>query len=179
MFKKLSFALGVLSLVLGFGGVVYANHNDVTICHATGSHSNPYVKITVDDNAVNGTGSGDHNRDGHHHGRDIIPPGSWDTDGRNWTAQGQAIWNNNCNIPQTSPSPSPSPSSGGSSSSDNSSGSSSSSTSSNSSGGQVLGATTLASTGTSASQIAMILGLILMGAGVWQLLHVPAKRKAQ
>src|SRR3990167_9483432 len=110
MFKKLSFALGVLSLVLGFGGVVYANHNDVTICHATGSHSNPYVKITVDDNAVNGHGPGDHNRDGHHHGRDIIPPGSWDTDGRNWTAQGQAIWNNNCNIPQTSPSPSPSPS---------------------------------------------------------------------
>src|SRR3989344_3755667 len=70
--------------------------------------------------------------------------------------------------PEATPSasPDPSPSSGGSSSSDSSSSSSSSSNSST--GGQVLGTNTLASTG-SAPQAIMLLGLILMGAGVWQL----------
>src|SRR5262245_18640917 len=45
----------------------------VTICHATGSASNPFVQITVSENAVrNGRG---HNHDGHQAGEDIIPPG--------------------------------------------------------------------------------------------------------
>lgn len=71
----------------------------VTICHATGSTTNPYNKQTVDDDAVDGVGNGDHNRDGHQNGEDIIPPGSWDADGRNWDAQGQAIYNNDCEVP--------------------------------------------------------------------------------
>jgi len=74
----------VSSLV--FNTNALASHDDVTICHATGSTSNPYTKITVDDNAVNGTGQSDHNRSGHQNGEDIIPPGSWDSDGRNWDA---------------------------------------------------------------------------------------------
>ena len=35
---------------------------------------------------------------GHHynHEDDIIPPGPWALDGRNWTAEGEALWNNGC-----------------------------------------------------------------------------------
>ena len=43
----------------------------VTICHATGSATNPYVQITVSENAVR-EGRG-HNRDNHQRGEDIIP----------------------------------------------------------------------------------------------------------
>jgi len=66
----------------------------VTICHATGSASNPYVQITVSENAVR-EGRG-HNRDGHQNGEDIIPPGPYDSDGRNWDADGQTIYNDDC-----------------------------------------------------------------------------------
>lgn len=86
-------------------------HISVTICHATGSNSNPYTQITVDDDAVDGNGNSDHNRSGHQNGEDIIPHGSWDTDGRNWDAAGQAIWNNQCNLVSTpSPTATPTPS---------------------------------------------------------------------
>ena len=71
-----------------------AGPEKVTICHATGSASNPYVQITVSENAVpEGRG---HNRDGHQNGEDIIPPGSYDPDGRNWDADGQTIYNDGC-----------------------------------------------------------------------------------
>lgn len=87
----------------------------VTICHATHSNSNPFVTETVDDDSVDGIGEGngqnaDHNRDDHQDGEDIIPPGAWDADGRNWDATGQGIWNNNCNVPSASVDPSASPS---------------------------------------------------------------------
>ena len=70
----------------------------VTICHAAGN-TDPtnYVSIEVDDSAVE-DGSG-HNRDDHQGGRDIIPPGSWDADGRNWDSGGEAIWANDCERP--------------------------------------------------------------------------------
>ncbi len=92
--------------------VLAAPHTGVTICHATGSQSNPFTQITVDDNAVDGNGNehNDHNMSNHQNGEDIIPAGNWDADGRNWNAQGQAIWNNNCNIPQSTPTTSASPS---------------------------------------------------------------------
>jgi ABC-type sugar transport system substrate-binding protein len=66
----------------------------VTICHATGSASNPYVQITISENAVR-EGRG-HNRDGHQAGEDIIPPGPYDPDGRNWDAAGQTVYNDGC-----------------------------------------------------------------------------------
>lgn len=102
--NRLRLASGVLAGILLFSQFAMVpvsvgatdNHNDVTICHATGSNSNPFEEITVDDDAVNGNGDSDHNRDGHQNGEDIIPPGSWDADGRNWTATNQAIWNNDC-----------------------------------------------------------------------------------
>ena len=71
-----------------------ASPSKVTICHATGSASNPYVQITVSENAVR-QGSG-HNKDGHQDGEDIIPPGPHDPDGRNWDADDQTIYNDNC-----------------------------------------------------------------------------------
>jgi len=79
----------------------------VTICHTTGSQQNPYQKLTVDEDAVDGLGQGDHNSDGHQNGKDIIPPGPWDADGRNWDTQGQAIYNNDCQIPSPTPTPTP------------------------------------------------------------------------
>lgn len=66
----------------------------VTICHATGSASNPYVQITINQNAVR-EGRG-HNRDGHQSGEDIIPPGPHDSDGRNWDLAGQTVVGDGC-----------------------------------------------------------------------------------
>ena len=82
----------------------------VTICHATSSPVNPYNQISVD---KNGTVSG---HDGHV--RDIIPPFDYwgqvchgpirsqvcvpfpmHYPGKNWDTEGQAIWNNDCEIP--------------------------------------------------------------------------------
>lgn len=99
------------------------NNDNIRICHATGSSTNPYNSITVDESSIDGLGNGnaDHNQDGHQNGEDIIPPGSWDLDGRNWTTQGQLIWGNNCadpgsptatptpTIAQNNPTPTPTP----------------------------------------------------------------------
>jgi hypothetical protein len=72
---------------------VSASPGRVTICHATGSATNPYVQITVSENAVR-DGRG-HNRDNHQGGEDIIPPGP-DHPGRNWDRAGQTIYNDGC-----------------------------------------------------------------------------------
>ena len=67
----------------------------VTICHATGSATNPYVQITLSVNAVR-AGRG-HNRDNHQGGEDIIPPGqSYDPDGRNWDLASETFYNDGC-----------------------------------------------------------------------------------
>lgn len=71
----------------------------VTICHATKSQSNPYVKESVN---ANGSVSG-HAGNSHQDGEDIIPPFDYNDDdtvkhfdGQNWDTQGQAIFNNDC-----------------------------------------------------------------------------------
>lgn len=76
-------------------------HNKVTICHATGSKKNPYVRITPD---AAGVVSG---HAGHQDKRDIIPPFDYyDASGSlqhfpglNWDEKGQAIYMNGCRIP--------------------------------------------------------------------------------
>jgi len=71
----------------------------VTICQATNSEKNPYVQISVSIASIS-QGNG-HGNSGVNEG-DIIPPtqNSNYPDGNNWTDEGQAIWNNNCEIPE-------------------------------------------------------------------------------
>lgn len=85
---------------------------NVRICHATGDH---YQDISPSaEGVING-----HVGPSHQDGRDIIPPFYYGEPiqyfpGQNWDAEGQAIWNNNCEISAgplgVSLSPSPSPS---------------------------------------------------------------------
>src|SRR5947207_14544687 len=76
-------------------------HNKVTICHATGCKTNPYVVITPD---ASGVIDGHYAHQDH---RDIIPAFDYvgkdkvvhHFPGQNWTAEGQAIFNNGCKVP--------------------------------------------------------------------------------
>lgn len=85
-----------------------------TICHRTASVGNPYVSITVDQDAVDGNSRNDHGKGDHylvHTGPlfpgtgsdgkwgDIIPAIPGVHGGRNWDAAGQAIYNNDCAVP--------------------------------------------------------------------------------
>jgi hypothetical protein len=71
----------------------------ITICHATGSTTNPFVVITISLNGLNG-----HANANHQLSEDIIPANSGNVapDGQNWTAGGQATFNNGC-VPKTVP----------------------------------------------------------------------------
>lgn len=82
--------------------------NDVTICHRSDSDTNPYgpKAITVDPASIITSGHGDHTgpvwrpglKDAHIIWGDIIPPFDGFA-GLNWTADGQAILANDCQIP--------------------------------------------------------------------------------
>lgn len=109
-------------------------HNKIRICHRTDSQTNPYTNPDVDQDAVDGDLGNDHGQGDHyaehngpvwyagiadHSWGDIIPPIAGVHDGKNWTTEGQAIWNNACNIatvidpspsPSVDPSPTPDPS---------------------------------------------------------------------
>lgn len=128
-------AVGVAAFaVVSFASNGGDSHEKVTLCHATGSQSNPYVSVDV-----NISSAGDAaNAKGHDsHADDIIPPysysgqdGSINYPGKNWTAEGQDILNDGCKVvdddnpvtptpsptsnptppPTSSPSPSPNPS---------------------------------------------------------------------
>lgn len=75
------------------------NGKKITICHATGSATNPFVVITIALQGLNGH-AGAH----HQHSEDIIPPNDGNVlpAGQNWTAEGQATYNNGC-VPVTVP----------------------------------------------------------------------------
>ena len=70
------------------------NEDNVTLCHATGSESNPYEVITTD---AAGAYDG-HLGSDHQDGEDIIPPFMFDGTeySQNWDAAGQAIFENDC-----------------------------------------------------------------------------------
>jgi|GEM_PF-994088 len=106
----------------GVGISVQGNACKVTICHRTDSVTNPYTNPTVDMSSVDGNAGNDNGQGDHlleHTGPvfqvgfthddtwgDIIPPLPGVTTGLNWTAEGQAIWNNGCNLPtQATPAP--------------------------------------------------------------------------
>jgi hypothetical protein len=75
-------------------GVAVSAHEHVTICHATGSSSNPYVRISPSASGVF------HGHLGHQDGRDIVPPFTWkgQTFSENWDANGMAIYNAGCTV---------------------------------------------------------------------------------
>ena len=110
----LVFTVGLLALPVTAGA---SSHNDHTIklCHATGSESNPYTMQTVPKHQVaDPTGHGS-SVDGVHPD-DVIPPfdagtqgsNSWDAfAGKNWDTAGQALWNNDCVVPDVEPEPEP------------------------------------------------------------------------
>ena len=75
------------------------NIKKITICHATGSETNPFEEISIALQGLNG-----HAGPQHQHTEDIIPPNSGDVipAGQNWTDAGQATFNNGC-VPVTVP----------------------------------------------------------------------------
>ncbi len=111
--------LGMGTAVANPGGQP-GNADNVTICHRTNSVTNPYVVITVDPDAVDGNLGNDNGKGDHYleHGGpvfdptaeypppmsdddwgDIIPPIQGVHDGLNWTAEGMAIYENDCKVP--------------------------------------------------------------------------------
>ena len=99
--KKLFFAasvVAILALAFSFVGSVFAApapHVKVTVCHATGSQSNPYSKVTVNVNSVGVANS----LNGHAgHGGDIWA--SFMYNGVQYAGQGdQSILANGCDTP--------------------------------------------------------------------------------
>ncbi len=73
----------------------------VTLCHATHSEGNPFVKISVSPAAAFNGHLGDGNGN-HQDGEDIIPPFTYKgmEYSQNWDEQGQAIFRNDCVKPQ-------------------------------------------------------------------------------
>lgn len=103
----------------------YSVEGKVVICHATNAHTNPYTTNDVDTSSADETnnqylnGHGDHTGDvwyegiADHSWGDIIPPfyspeGTYFS-GLNWNTVGEAIWDNNCNIPEPTATPTPTP----------------------------------------------------------------------
>ncbi len=107
--------LSQLVAPLTVGATNIRTEHKIDICHGTASYSNPYVKNNVDQDAADGNGGNDNGQGDHyleHQGPifyttipkhtewgDIIPPIAGVHTGLNWTTEGQAIYNNNCNFP--------------------------------------------------------------------------------
>lgn len=69
IFRALALLLA-FTLALAFPALAaHAGTDKITICHATGSEKNPYVEITISEEAANGGGKNDHTS----HAGDIIP----------------------------------------------------------------------------------------------------------
>jgi len=112
--RRLSLTLATTGVALAglslFAGPAYAWHAPITLCHATDSRTNPYVKITVD---IASTAFAGH--EGHlgpifssqlpkgTKWGDIIPPksdnGQFSVTPRNWNGEGQTLLRNGCNFP--------------------------------------------------------------------------------
>lgn len=100
--------------------VSYVEDGKIRICHSTDSANNPYNSIEVAVEAADGLAGNNGNGQPDHYGEhtgpvfdsevhdqqnrgwgDIIPPIEGAHSGRNWTVEGQLIWNNDCSEPET------------------------------------------------------------------------------
>ncbi len=121
MYKKLLSALVVVAVIGGTSRTVFAiqieNPNEdakVSICHRDSNVKQPYgpkkieVSVNAADNSEEKSDHASHTgpvatseevaqnlKDVHEDWGDIIPPHD-DFEGLNWTTEGQAIWNNDC-----------------------------------------------------------------------------------
>jgi len=95
----------------GLANTSDADCDKVTVCHSTSAQANPYNVMTPSKSA-DVQGHDDHNGGVYPSDPwgDIIPPfyyfcesGICTYPGKNWTTEGQAIWNNDCDIPDISP----------------------------------------------------------------------------
>lgn len=82
------------------------NANQIKICHATSADANPYNEQCVSNRSVDANGHMGHTGSIYFPGitgdwGDIIPPVPGVHGGLNWNDDGQAIWNNSCNLPGT------------------------------------------------------------------------------
>jgi hypothetical protein len=108
--------IGLALSALLWPATAIAAQETIKICHATGSDANPYV---VNNPSKDGKVSGhaDHTGPIWFDGidgdwGDIIPSFTFDGGsfpGLNWTTQGQAIYNNDCNIPDPTATPTQAP----------------------------------------------------------------------
>jgi hypothetical protein len=94
----------MLVVVLTLPWVAQASAVHVTICHRTGSATNPYVRISPSAPGVF-HGHLDHSQVGNGLGGDIIPTFEYKghSYSKSWGSVGQAIWNNGCQVPKTRP----------------------------------------------------------------------------
>ena len=91
--RRLAISAVALASLAGLAVPAMGASNQVAICHATGSATNPYVLIHP---AAAGVVNG---HLGHQDARDVIPPFVYKgvTYSQNWTAAGQALSANGCN----------------------------------------------------------------------------------
>lgn len=87
----------------------------IAYCHRTHSSTNPYVFLDTSLQAFYNSGHIDHlgpvfpqAGPGGFWG-DIVPPNKYAPEGMNWTAAGQAIFNNGCQLPTEPPAPTQTP----------------------------------------------------------------------
>ena len=105
MKKFLIAAVAAAAMVVGLAPAAHATATKITLCHATGSETSPYVVVSVDDDSIwhNGQMKG---HAAHQNDEDIIPPfqviGA-DFPGLNWTADNQTILANGCVVGRPGP----------------------------------------------------------------------------
>jgi hypothetical protein len=105
--------LAAAAFVLPTSAPALAAQDKIDICHSTGADGNPYV-VNQPDKTADAGGHAGHTgpiwSPGADTWGDIIPPFDFDGghfDGLNWTAEGRAIYENKCNIPDPTPTVAP------------------------------------------------------------------------
>ncbi|WP_425863842.1 hypothetical protein [Arthrobacter sp. TWP1-1] len=78
----------------------------IAFCHRTASHWNPYVYLETSVNTFFNSGHVDDigpifpDTDEDGDWGDIFPPNRYSSEGQNWTSEGQAIFENDCELPE-------------------------------------------------------------------------------